>query len=345
MIRHSRRGAIAAIATAALVAIIVGGIAAVARHRGTKHLIPVGSRSTLSLADASPPTAALAFDVPWVNRPSSPTAAFPTTTLPPTSAPPCTASDMSVSADLSEPAGSTLVTGYDFTNRSRTACMLGGYPTVVASQAGLPPIVAVHTRFKVDLPPGNVAPGKSGSLVIYTPNCDYSAYPTTLPARTYHQLVVTLPGGGQTDISTDFDPSCGGIATDPLGLPSKPAPPPPAWFSSLAATITAPLTVQAGSTLTYVINLRNTTMHPTELAPCPIYIQSVIGSNVVIKDVYALNCDRVHSILANETVRYEMRASIPSDATTGDATIGWGVVGGGVVGAQAVVHVQSHAHT
>jgi hypothetical protein len=149
------------------------------------------------------------------------------TTRPLTAVRPCAGRDVSVTRDFSEAAGSTmLVLGYNFTNKTHATCMLGGFPrSVVATELGMPSVVARHTRFKQDLPPGDVAPGKAGILVVYAPRCRSVSPPTTMPRHVYDHLVVSLPGGGQVDVPVALDLSCGGFSVDPLGvrLPTPPA--------------------------------------------------------------------------------------------------------------------------
>jgi hypothetical protein len=113
-------------------------------------------------------TSPLAFDVPWISRKPA-TLVSLSRPLPRAAARLYTGNDISAAVDSSQGAGqSTLVIVYDLTNISHSTCMLGGYPTsVVATEPGLPHVRALHTRFTQAVPPGNVAPGKYGILVLY----------------------------------------------------------------------------------------------------------------------------------------------------------------------------------
>lgn len=301
-------------------------------------VVSVGDRGSSGDAPAvtQPTTTSveLAFDVPWVDRPYP---QYPITTLPRADARPCTGNDVSISQGDSEVGGSTLVTGYEVTNKSETTCTLGGYPEVVATEPGLPSVAALRSGVNASQPPANLAPGDVGVLVIYTGRCDYSVS-TSTPARTYHRLVVTMPGGGRALVDATVNLACGVMSVQPLSV-RQPVPPPPTWHSSLTTILAVPPTVHAGSTLIYVATLSNQTDHSIRVSPCPIYNESLIGAGVVVKVLGELNCDRVREIPAAGRVRYEMRAPIASNATTGELRIRWGLSESVSSGAEAAVRV------
>ncbi len=167
-------------------------------------------------ASSSAPTATTASTTS-----SAPTVSTESPPRSPAEARPCVAANLAVTSDLAEAAGSAqLVLGYDFRNKTHVDCALRGYPRfVIAAEPGLPSVLARHTRFKQDLPGGNVAPGKAGILVVYAPLCRRDPRATTtLRQHVYHHLVVSLPGGGKLDVSVALDLSCGGFSIDPFGV-------------------------------------------------------------------------------------------------------------------------------
>jgi len=264
-----------------------------------------------------------AVDVPWIDQPA-PRVVSLSRPLPIANARPCNGSDVSAKVESSQGAGqTTLVIVYDLTNVSRTTCLLGGFPTsVVATEPGLPPVAAARTRLKQDPPEGNIAPGKFGILVVYAPLCGAvePPPPATLPRRVYHRLVVSLPGGGQTVVNGSLDLSCGGISVDPLGVRQ---PVFRAWYSPLKIDVSIPASVNAGTTMTYVVTLTNPTADPIRINPCPGYIETATGKDINIVETHTLNCNRLREIPANSSIRYEMRMHIPHNTPTGAAVVSW----------------------
>lgn len=301
--------------TGLLLVLCVAGCSSSSHHASTPTARAIASTSpTLS----EPPV----IDVPWIDR-AAPRPVSLTRPLPIANARPCTGSDLSPRVESSQGAGqTTLVISYVLTNVSRTTCSLGGFPTsVVATEPGLPPVTASHTRFKEGLPPGNIAPSKFGILTVYAPLCASSAQPpATIPTRPYHRLVVSLPAGGQTVVNGALDLSCGGFSVDPLGVRQ---PVLRAWYSPLTIEVTIPAAVDAGTTLSYVVTLVNPMSGPIRISPCPGYIESARGKGINIVETYALNCNGLREIPAAGRIRYGMRMHISNDTPTGDAVVSW----------------------
>ena len=303
---------------------------------------PVPSTARPSTVTTSP----LPFDVPWIDRPA-PRFVSLSRPLPPDNARPCTSTDVHGRAEASEGVNSTAVfVEYEFMNKSRTTCALGGFPTtVLATEPDLTPVVAEHTRLSEHLPPGNVAPGKSGFLNVYSSSCGGSvpSPSSTLPRRVYHHLVVSMPGGGQAVVQSDLDLSCGGFSIDPLGVRQ---PPIHAWYSLLMMNISVPASVNAGGTLTYVVTLTNPTTTPARINPCPGYIETATGRGINIVQTHALNCDRMHKIPASGRVRYQMRMRIPNNTRSGAAVVSWTLDGPeSPIGGAKLLNIRSSATT
>jgi hypothetical protein len=101
-----------------------------------------------------------------------------------------------------------------------------------------------------------------------------------------------------------------------------PPAPAPATAGTLTATVAAPATIRAGTTLDYVVTLANPTGVTVPLSPCPGYTQGIYASRLVRRGSFALNCGTVHAIPSHQHVRYAMQLQVPnSPARVGK--LGW----------------------
>ena len=166
-----------------------------------------------------PVSTAMAFDVPWVDRPAPPffvPEPVPTT-APPADAPPCEAGGVSIAADGRNGGGGNQVDFLRVKNVGSSPCRLGDYPPrVVATEPGHPDVVARDGAYFGDPgPAANVAPGRAGELSITT--SDRCIMGPTPPPE-YHTLLVTFPGGGVVSVHGNLGVSCG-LATSRFGVP------------------------------------------------------------------------------------------------------------------------------
>jgi hypothetical protein len=101
--------------------------------------------------------------------------------------------------------------------------------------------------------------------------------------------------------------------------------PPSGSLESLQARIEIAGTVRPGAPVNYIVELTNATTTDVALTPCPGYQQSV-SDGVTKTDWYeadySLNCNVVGTLHASETVRFLMRANVPS-ALSGPAFLMW----------------------
>ncbi|MDQ1480979.1 MAG: hypothetical protein QOI44_1840 [Actinomycetota bacterium] len=270
------------------------------------------------------PTTALAFDVPWIDRPATqPAPAIPApSTLPPADARPCAANDVSIGTEEVDGASGTEQHSFPFKNVANSTCELGGYPSRVVGIATDHRTLGAEngTIFPADQAPGNIAPGEAAYFTVETFNQCHDVTPRPRPMT--GAIVVTMPGGGDVTLPGTFDLTCG-LHSGKFGVPLPPPVYPPKWFLGLTASLTVPDVVDAGATLTYVMTLHNTTTHTIRIVECPGYAEGVFGSHIEVTAFYALNCDRVHAVPASGLVRYEMRLRIPADTPTGDVSLQW----------------------
>ena len=275
------------------------------------------STSTTSVSPA------LAFDVPWIDRPPPPPY-FPApvpTTAPPADAPLCLADDVSIVANGTNGAGGLDFQYFGVKNVGSTTCLLGGYPPrVVATEPRQPDVVARDGVAPGDPgPSANVAPDQAGELFLQTSSRCLSGQG---PPPSYHTLLVTLPGGGTVTVHGTFGVSCG-LQTSRFGVPQPEPVYPPQWYQSVKATMQAPTTVDAGTTLTYVVTLTNDTAKALNIDHCVGYYERGDDGPVEATGDFSLNCDTEHRISAHRRLRYQMKLEIPADAPTGPMTVQW----------------------
>jgi hypothetical protein len=288
------------------------------------------SPATTSTPEPASPSPAQSV-VPWVDRPA-PSYLPPSASLPPADARPCLPADLRAEAGQVGFGLGNSNLPVTFVNASTTPCTLIGYPTLVGIDADgtARPIAARHGSYFGDPgPPANIAPGGSAALNISGADACQSAL--SGEHKTYKVLRVGLPAGGSVEVAgSEFDTACG-VTVSPFGVPATANPPLDVPLSPLTATIAAPRSVGAGTTLRYVVTVMNPTDTEYSLVPCPAYEQFVgSGSGepwvATIREGY-LNCDAVSAIPARRSVSFEMRLAIPADQPAGEAKFGWHLQG------------------
>jgi Protein of unknown function (DUF4232) len=261
--------------------------------------------------------------VPWVDRLGSIFVGSPLPVAPlPTSGPACQASDLKVSFTGSSGAAGELFFGYDFTNVSSAACILRGYPRVVATWQGKAPLVATDgpTFFGFPMEPETMAPGASTKFVVGTGrDCPLAGGSGSAPPLADPIVTVSIPGSGTVVLPGDVGPLCG-LFADQFGV--QPVDPEYTKSPIDGATVTLelPSAVKAGGTLRYVVDLTNPTSSDMVLDPCPSYWQWI---GVASKATVELNCDAVPVLAAHTTRRFAMELAVPTDVPTGPATVYW----------------------
>ena len=271
----------------------------------------------------------VAAGVPWVNRPApaftpapqpSPTAAYP----------PCRAWQLTGRPGHGGPAAGTVYQEVRLTNQSGRACTLSGGPTAVAGIRADGSLVTLATVVHGDgwnlvgPGPANLRPHRSGWVTLaYADGC-----PALISDRRagYKTLLIALSGGQvRVHFPAPLNLACGLTVSD-FGAP---APPPPASTSPLnvlAATVTIPTTLTAGTTARYSVTLHNTSRQPVTLSPCPSYTQylAVLPGNahaVTVQQYFYLNCAATRQIPAHSSVTFAMRIPVPT--ATGRAKCDW----------------------
>ncbi|MGH9066710.1 MAG: DUF4232 domain-containing protein, partial [Acidimicrobiales bacterium] len=281
--------------------------------------------------------------VPWADFPPGPPPApvqpVPTT-APPATAPPCAASQLSVRVSGHNGASQHAETYYAFTNKSPTTCLLGGYPRLVATESGHPPVVATHgTYFGKGGPPADVAPGRHSVLTVVTAG-SCAAYPggAPQPAGPDTRLTVTLAGGGTLALPDVVYPVCG-MSEEAFSFPLPPPTYPPDAVASLRVGIDAPAQVRAGTTLVYTVTLTNPGAKAVALDPCPSYIQGLAGLAGAEKALGGLDCRHARPVPAHGSETFVMHLGIPATAPSGETTLHWLLVrpGGQSAGARVSV--------
>lgn len=343
-VRARRRRTGRLLAAAAAAALLAAGATA-----GYLTTTATGDRQTLRFAGAGTPTPAptsvdLAGAVPWADTPAPPYQPLtPSPTPPPASdARPCTVADVRATAIGGNGGGGTSVDIISFRNVSTSTCVLKGYPHVVATEPGHPPVTAVdgHTTFPAPVT-ANMAPGQTTNLSVET----YSfcaAWPGGAPSGQpiYHQLAITVPGGGTLTVRQALNVVCG-VHVSHFWVQRPPLPSPHDPLEDLQVSLQMPNQVAAGATLRYVATLTNPTGTAISLRRCPGYLEWAGGLPTPVKQSYALNCGPVGAIPAHRSVRFAMRMLIPADAPRGALAVFWMLAGPGPVEGKAAVQVSS----
>lgn len=294
------------ISVVVLITVLVGGLLIVVQVRSSR---------------------ATAGQVAWVNEPAT-GALFESLLLKPLPIPPpqvgapaCTAGKLSVASV--RPLGIMQDDGIGIVlrNNGSTTCLLEGSPRVVATSPGKANVLATGDRLPSFGEVTDTAPGNIVSLWIDAPvSCP--AYPGGAPFTSpgYQSLTISIPSGGSLVIGNLRLPVACGIFSTPF-FTMKPQPTyPKNPLVALVPRLRLPATVLAGTTLSYVVALTNSSNQKITLSPCPGYLEN---STIPTKFEYRLNCQNVRTIPARDTVTYKMKMSIPSTAPSGVTRVGW----------------------
>jgi hypothetical protein len=294
-----------------LVALVIGGV-----------LVTSQVRSSTSNAQRV---------VPWANEPAS--SAYLTSLLlkplpaprPKTTAPACTIAQLSV-ASIRVP-GTMQDDGVVVTlrNTSVDACLLRGTPRVTAAAPREATVVAAAEKMPAYDETADTAAGATVEVQLDAPvACVTDPGGANSGFAKYHNLTISIPRGGKKTVAgLNLTFQCG-LFTTPFFTP-KPAPTYPANpLAGLVPRLQLPATVQAGTTLHYVVDLVNPGNRRVRLSPCPAYIEN---SRVETKLEYRLNCQNGRSIPAHGQVRFEMEMAIPAMTTFGTMSVRWTLFG------------------
>jgi hypothetical protein len=167
--------------------------------------------------------------------------------------------------------------------------------------------------------PANLEHGESATVTIGTADACEALNQPTPQADPFTGEILGLPGGGTITATAPFDPSCG-LGISELGTPAPP-PPGPNAYPGLTVSIDRPSEAAAGSTMHFTITLTNSTSHPIDLSPCPVYTEGLYGPAGPSSLSYLLNCDQAASIPASGAVTFAMQMPVPN--APGQAKFGW----------------------
>lgn len=323
-LHRAQVGWLPAVGLGALLA--AGCVAGSPAGSSSSELLAASATATPSTHESAPASPGPGL-VPWVDRPAAHYMA-PTPSYPPTDARPCGPADVHATSGQEGFGLGNSNLPVTFVNRSDSACVLSGFPTLDGIDIhGVAHSISVsHGSYFGDPgPSANLAPGESAALNI----SGADACPAILAGqrRIYPVLGIGLPAGGSVNVAGDgFDTICG-VSVSAFGVPAAAAAADGPSPLPLTASIAAPASVLAGTTLDYVVTLANPTAADFPLIPCPSYEEFVgSGSGTVwvatIRD-YALDCDTVHAIPARGSVSFDMRLAIPPDQPAGMAKFGW----------------------
>jgi len=240
----------------------------------------------------------------------------------PTSGPACRSVDVSATYDSGNGGGGHSYQTYAFRDVGSRPCILRGFPRVVATEPGKPPVSASEGGFFVGKEvPETMTPGGVTTQLNLETERDCEARdknPNTWPTSIYHNVTVSIPGGGDVALHGTFDLECG-LYVGQFGVPSPdpvyPTPP----LAGATFELELPASVKAGGQLEYVVDIVNLTDAQMALDPCPSYLQGLGGAG---KTPLRLNGDVVHGVRAGQAVRFSMQipVTLPANGATATAT-------------------------
>jgi hypothetical protein len=219
-------------------------------------------------------------------------------------------------------AAGSVVERFVFRNVSSRTCLLRGSARVSGVGPGgrrvrLRP-EPVHGDIGAgSIIPADIRPGGFGELLME--GLDVEG-PGACAMQAYSDVAFRIPSGGRVRSSTRLVRPCSDWQMTELGLPQRypTAPPHPALGpGALTVSIQLPARIRPGSSLRYVVVLRNPTGSAIRLSPCPRYEELLFGTEVVRRE-YWLNCAAAHPIGAHASERFAMALPIPR--SVGQAT-------------------------
>lgn len=149
-----------------------------------------------------------------------------------------------------------------------------------------------------------------------------TASPTPTTPSPQQTTPSPTPSGATSPAASSLPTGVVPFVALPVGIPPTPGAGEAryAWHQ-LKATVQGPTRVSRGSTVSYVVTLRNPGASEVPLAPCPSY-DVVIGLRT---SSYGLNCAGAASstIAAGASMSFEVRLSVPQSMGAGPATLTW----------------------
>jgi hypothetical protein len=123
-------------------------------------------------------------------------------------------------------------------------------------------------------------------------------------------------GDDDSDSLRSFDMD----ATPFIGEPALDAPQSPegSWGPVSAVIVEAPEKVEPGTTFPVVIELRNGSIDPFDLDPCPTWIATMGESSVSSNVEGHLPCEEIGSIAGGERIRLEFDMPATDEVVTGE---------------------------
>ncbi|MDP9335303.1 MAG: hypothetical protein M3Q30_18635 [Actinomycetota bacterium] len=263
--------------------------------------------------------------VSWVDRPADRPAETTTTTV--AFAPDCTQDALTIVDAGGGGAGGTNRFYVTIKSQDSSSCVLRSVTSATGRHSGR----RVALNLTVSEPTVlQVAPLGFVRVMFETPDaCGPNR--DQLPTDRYDAIVLSLHGVS-LDVPELQLAACGnGFETYLIAyMPPAPAPA-PGTIEALTATIEPDYHLTNGI-LNFVVDLHNPTGVPVQLDACPVYTEYLAEdtpSHAYFSRTYELNCDTIHQIRPQSSVRYGMRLQLPTTARSGK--LGWqlGAVGSG----------------
>ncbi len=283
-----------------------------------------GGSQAAAVASGSP------IAVPWADQPFQPYTPSPLPAPTVTPAPLCRLQDLTEQPVTTEETMGNEAIVFSFTNHGAQPCLVGGYPRVVLSQPGEATLIPSRGGFWDQFPASSDLP--RGATATFSVGFALGCGKTGGTQHVYKHFVVTLPGGWTfAETLTGTAPySSGtplgvfalcGVTLSELSGPFVPPVYPRDPLAGLTATIHAPVTVEAGTTITYFITLANPSAVAMALVPCRGYLQTLDHTKTPAF-AYELNCAAALPIAPLGSESFVMKMPM-FDASPGVHTVCW----------------------
>ncbi|HKD96474.1 MAG TPA: DUF4232 domain-containing protein [Micromonosporaceae bacterium] len=322
--RRRRRQRAAAVAFGVTLVLAVPFAVAAYLTNSAGGPLPTGTRSPSTAPRPSGPASPAPSStdlsesaVPWIDAPAT---YRPNPTGPVPTARPCTTADLSTTAGWQDHLGISQQDAANVMvkNISRSRCTLSGTPELVSSVSGRYKPVATTKIAPVggatDVPASINPQDDAYVQVAMTLACNGGTGPTR-----YAEKLALMVGGTPIPVTgLKLSGTCPEITITPWFTFRPDAVSP---YEALVGQIEAPSSVERGETLSYAVDITNTSDVAVPLNPCPVYWEAIVKQFVT----YRLNC-APGAIAPGQTVRFSMQIALPADLPTGATTLMWRIL-------------------
>lgn len=218
-------------------------------------------------------------------------------------------------------------------------CSVGGFPAVagLTTSNGSRLSTAIRPDPEYGQDPVTLTTGDAANIVLSSPGDCAGVGAADDPIVTAATISLgssrsfTVPG-------LNLDVRCADLAVSAIRFFRAASQDTAGSTAGLTAELSSFSAAHPGTTMTYVLTLRNPRSAPYRFrAGCPVFTEVFNGGERATAASFFLNCVPINMIGPRTAVRLRMRMTIPASARAGPAKVGWLMDGGVTTG--AVVNV------